>query len=408
MVAKLKRKCYFYNTEKEKEGGDTGRKGNRMKHIGIKKDIVARIRMMAPNEKLSSRNAMCIRYGAARSTIDNIISELVQEGLVYTIQGSGTFVSPNNQDVPAKTAGRANTWAILIPDMRTEIYPELYAGLDSYADEENIAIVVCNTNDDPVREYSYIQTLVAANVNGMIIVPALKGGNNIRGYQYLMNCNVPFVFWNRSFDYMPDVPQVCLNGYQGGRIAVNHFLEKGYRKIAYISSIRFRSSMDRFFGYCSALNDAGIDINYQHVRLEIDSASGKNGGAITSAALEMLSLPEPPDAFLCFTDEMAVSVAHAIKEKSLTVSDDVGLIGFESAVPISKHALDFELTYVSLNSYESGRRVAQILNQMMYDSHSQVSKVHVFNPILVVKDSCAGKRMNAAASEDRKRSVKHA
>ena len=362
-----------------------------MKRIGIKKAIEEKIRAMQPNERIASRNAMCMQYNVARSTIDSIMDELVREGVVYTIQGSGTFVSPNTQVDIESSVHQKRTWALLVPDIRSETYPEVYAGLESYTNENNIVLIISNTNDDPIKEYSYIQTLVASNVHGMIITPALKNGNDIKGYQYLKNNNIPFVFWNRSFDYMPDVPQICLNGYFGGYLAAKHLLEKGYQRIAYLAPLRFRSSMDRFFGYCSALNEAGLEINYQHVMLELDENSGKTeNDAIFHCADAMLSLSEPPDAFLCFSDWMAVIVARAIVENKKKISDDVGLIGFESAVSIAHQLLDFELTYVSLNSYMSGRLVAETLDKMAQKSKNETSKINVITPKLILKDSCKG------------------
>ena len=343
---------------------------------------------MKQDARIASRNAMCVHFEASRSTVDAVIADLMAEGKVYTVKGSGTFVSPKlPESYKVDSGGNIVTWAVLVPDVRYYVYPEMCKGISDFTRENGIALMICNTDDDPKREYSYLQKLVMAGVNGIIIVPALTDAKNVIGYQYLKERRIPFIFWNRSYDYMSDVPQVCINGYHGGRIAVEHLLEKGYRRIAYIAPIRFRSSMDRFFGYSSALEIAGIELDINITALELPKGRAEEA---KDCARAMLLSNDPPDAFLCFTDELAIFVEQAVRGLGLRVSDDVGLIGFESSSTPADDAMQKKLTYISINSYQSGRHAGYVLKELMNRQPEVKHRLSVFNPRLVLRESCLG------------------
>lgn len=354
----------------------------------VKEELLRYIETRKPNERILSRNAICSRWHIARSTADAIISELQREGIVYCVKGSGTFVSPKQEPETSANNSKNYRWAILAPDLTFSLYPKAFHGVANFAWTHNIDFIVCCTDDKADTEYALMQRTVLSGIDGLIIIPAMTTTENERNYRYLIKSGVPFVFWQRSVDYMSDIPQFLLNGYYGGYIATKHLISKGYRRVSYMAQKRFRSSMDRYMGYCAAISEAGLEVDPVLVKI------GINPGEERACIKDMLTQSTPADGFICFVDSLAVDVVHVAHECDLRISDDVGVIGFEGIISWLDAELDIRLTYVDISYEESGKMAAQILWKMMHNTKIQMNYSQVFPPKLVVRDSCKGKREN--------------
>lgn len=223
-----------------------------MKYQAIKKELLRVIEGMKPNERLWSREAMCRKYSASRSTIDKVVQDLQRGGFIYTVKGSGSYVAPMEGTAKLHESFTTRTWGIIMPDVDFQLAPELFLGINEYTRKHGIELLLLRSFDDQDTELRYIRMFIQYGVQGVIIVPCRAPLVNVRSYNLLRERDIPFVFWQRSMDAYPDAPQISLNGYYGGLIATTHLLDRGYERIAYIAPARFRSSMDRFYGYCSA------------------------------------------------------------------------------------------------------------------------------------------------------------
>jgi len=357
-----------------------------VKRKSVKEEILRYIDTLQPNERFPSRNFMCTKWHISRSTADTIVSELQREGVVYCVKGSGTFVSPR-QNLKEEHVGNSKEyhWAILIPDLSYSIYPKAFKGIIDFTRTHNIDFIICSTDDEADTEYAILQRTVTSGIDGLIIIPAITTTENVRNYQYLIKSGVPFVFWQRSVDYMLDIPQLLLNGYYGGYIATKHLLDSGYHRVAYMAHKRFRSSMDRYMGYCAAISEAGLGIDQSLVKIGIPPGSERD------CVRAMLSRPEPPDGFVCFVDNLAVDVVYVTHECGLRVSEDVGIIGFEGIISWLDATLDLRLSYVDISYEESGSAAAETLWKLMIDKKAPLPLTQVFSPKLVIRDSCCGK-----------------
>lgn len=353
----------------------------------VKDELRQYIELLEPNEKIPSRNFMCKKWNISRSTADAIILELQREGLVYCVKGSGTFTTPRKSKEDELVGdAKKQLWAILVPDMSFSLYPKAFLGIMKFARANNIDFMVRCTDDSSDTEYALIQHAVTTGVDGMIIIPALTTTENIRNYQFLIKAGIPFVFWQRSVDYMREIPQILLNGYYGGYIAAKHLLDKGYKRIAYLAMKKFRSSMDRYMGYCAAISEAGLEVDHALVKIGIEE--GEQINCIKS----MLHSLNPADGFICFKDDLAADVVYTAREFGLRISDDVGVIGFEGIISWLDDTLDIRLTYVDISYEESGEAAAQTLWNMAHGKAVHPEFPKVIPPKLIVRDSCKGKQ----------------
>jgi LacI family transcriptional regulator len=128
------------------------------------------------------------------------------------------------------------------------------------------------------------------------------------------------------FDARPlAVPVVAAENRLGARVAVNHLLELGHRRIAYIAgNPGTGQSTERERGYLDALQAAGIEPD---PALVVNGAFVQPGGY--AATERLLALPVPPTAIFAANDEMAFGAIDAINSRGLKVPHDISVIGFD-------------------------------------------------------------------------------
>jgi LacI family transcriptional regulator len=128
------------------------------------------------------------------------------------------------------------------------------------------------------------------------------------------------------FDARPlAVPVVAAENRLGARVAVNHLLELGHRRIAYIAgNPGTGQSAERERGYADALQAAGIAPD---PALVVNGAFVQPGGY--AATEQLLALAVPPTAIFAANDEMAFGAIDAINSRGLKVPHDISVIGFD-------------------------------------------------------------------------------
>ena len=113
----------------------------------------------------------------------------------------------------------------------------------------------------------------------------------------------------------------------GAAAAVRHLAELGRKRIAYIGAWGPEpANIDRRLGYESALGEFGLELREKYVML-----AGWSHARAYELTKKTLALPEPPDAFFCASDLMAIGAIKAIEEAGLRVPEDIAVAGFDDS-----------------------------------------------------------------------------
>jgi LacI family transcriptional regulator len=172
----------------------------------------------------------------------------------------------------------------------------------------------------------------------------------------LERADIPIVFVD-AHENTSGLPRVFGDDENGGRLATEHLLGLGHRRIGFIGDefanpFGFTSSRDRFAGYTRALTDAGLVPAAEEVAL---GAHGRYEARDLAAT--MLSQAHRPTAIFAASDTQALGVLAAAQDLGLHVPDDLSVIGYDDI-----EACDFVgLTTVRQHLFESGRQGAQLL-----------------------------------------------
>jgi len=123
----------------------------------------------------------------------------------------------------------------------------------------------------------------------------------------------------------PRTSYVASDNIGGAVTAVRHLASLGHTRIAFVGGWgREPVSMDRRLGYESVLAELGLQ-----QREDFILEGGWLHGQAREEALRALALPEPPDAFFCASDRMAIGVMLACEEAGLDIPGDIAIVGFD-------------------------------------------------------------------------------
>jgi LacI family transcriptional regulator len=186
-----------------------------------------------------------------------------------------------------------------------------------------------------------------------------------------------------------ELPIVVPENRAGARTAVQHLLELGHRRIAFIAgNPGTGQSGERELGYRDALLAAGIAID---PALIVNGAFVQPGGF--SATERLLALPSRPTAIFAANDEMAFGAIDAINSKGLKVPDDISVIGFDD-IPTANYIFPKLTTMHQPFEAIAARAVAELLE--LIEGRPLAPARIGFATELVVRDS-TGRRPGGPA-----------
>ena len=356
-------------------------------YLDAKEQIIKIISRMNPGDRIPARSELMKEIGVTRTTIDRAVSELIGEHCLYSLDGSGTYVR-GKAETPGKQI--VSSWGVLIRDIVSDTYPEILRGIEDFANQKNINIIICNTDSSIRKQQEYIKKLIASHVNGLIIIPPVAVNPELDSYYALRDNRIPFVFCNRYVEGI-EAPRIIANNFYGAFIGTRHLINLGHRKIAFLAPPTYSLVEQRLQGYLTAMADAALPVDQLGIIFE-EKAEYRDMGSV--GMRKLLSLSDRPTAVLCFNDAIAFGAYRAIIEQGLNVPGDIALVGYDDS-PICKF-LPIGLTTIKYPKYETGRRASELLLAISQgDPSVNRNQTEILNPELIIRDSCgAGKHQD--------------
>ncbi|MDQ2875531.1 MAG: LacI family transcriptional regulator, partial [Actinomycetota bacterium] len=252
--------------------------------------------------------------------------------------------------------GTPRTVAIVLPHLTRPSSVERLAGALAVLARYEYDTIVCNVSTPSQRDH-VLATLVARHrADGVIVVSLPLSPAQLAAFR---QAGLPLATVDVA---TRGVPHTVIDDVAGGRLATNHLLELGHRRIGFIgdrvqravsTALGFTASGKRLAGYRQALAAAGIAADNSLIRL-----GGPYGPASAQAlATELLDLPDPPSAIFAASDTQAMGVLAAADQSGASVPDQLSVIGFDD---IQSAAL-LGLSTVRQPLEDSGAQVAERL-----------------------------------------------
>ena len=278
--------------------------------------------------------------------------------------------------------------AVVIPDITNPFFAALFRGVEDAASPRGYNVLLCNTDGSPARQRSHLQSLHARRVDGVIMASSFLKDPTVR---WLRHQGVPYVLVNRFRDESHDA-FVGSDDLVGGRLATEHLVELGHRRIGHLAGkLTVSTGVMRRRGYLVALADRGIAAD---PRLVVESGYTEEGGA--RAAERLLALPDRPTGIFAVTDMTAVGAFGVARRMGLRIPEDVAIVGYND-IPLATRIVP-ALTTVHVPIHDFGAVAARLLLEQIETGAPSRQRV-VFNPQLVVRGSTVSGSDNPATAQ---------
>lgn len=190
-------------------------------------------------------------------------------------------------------------------------------------------------------EDAAIEKLLEQRVEGLLYAATFHRGVHVPESAH----EVPTVLIN-CFDADGKLPSIVPDERAGGRVAVEHLLLAGHRRIGVINlDPNIPAAVGRLDGARDALEGAGLELDPELVVSGYATADG--GYEAACEILDRYPKDQRPTALFCLNDRMAMGAYDAIKERGLTIPGDIAVIGFDNQELIAAY-LRPKLTTVAL------------------------------------------------------------
>lgn len=246
--------------------------------------------------------------------------------------------------------------------------------LEDVARSRRTAVLAASLDEGVEREQAMVHDLVTRRVDGLVIMPASQRQDYLVAE---LRTGTPAVFVDRPPRGV-DADSVIVDNLLGARLATEHLLDLGHRRIAGLFHLpQIPTAHDRIGGFSAAHTDRGLRPD---ARLLVEGITSTDEA--TEVVHRLLDLDDPPSAIFAGRNILASGAVRALAERGLRRS--VALVSFDD-FPMAD-LLDPGLTVVRQDVSRIGRTVAQMLFERI-DGESAPPRHVVIEPTLVVRGS---------------------
>jgi DNA-binding LacI/PurR family transcriptional regulator len=271
--------------------------------------------------------------------------------------------------VPNPTARRLSSGktldiAVIVPFFTRPSVTERLRGIESMLSESEYDLIIYNVETAERRDACMREISRKDRADGVIIISLSPRDSDL---PFLLNAEHPIVLVDANHDSLVGLNRVIVDDVAGGRLATQHLIDLGHRRIAYISDtldtpFNFTSSRDRLKGYQQTLQAAGIPVCPEY---HLQDEHGRYEAY--RMAMRLLRLPDPPTAIFSASDTQAMGVLQAARELDLAIPDDLSVIGYDD-IEVAEY---LGLTTIRQMLYESGQRGVELLLEILETPNKQ-------------------------------------
>jgi LacI family transcriptional regulator len=327
------------------------------------------------------------RAGVSVGTVSNVlnrpdtVSETTRQRVLDAIAALG-FV--RNESARHLRAGHSRTIGLVVLDIANPFFTDVARGVEEVANAEGLAVILCNSDDRPAKEAAHLDVLAEHAVQGVLITPTPELSPALAA---LRERGVPVVLVDRR---AADGNQcsVAVDDVLGGRLAADHLIERGHRRIAFVGGDPDLPQVrERLQGVREVISEEDA-----LTVLSLDTLTVAGG---REAGEQIIGMPATrrPTAAVCANDLLALGLLQEMVRHGVRVPEDLAIVGYDdidfaaaAAVPLSSVRKPRSLL---------GRRATELLLDEARNpdhAHEQL----LFEPQLVVRESSMVRRQEEA------------
>jgi LacI family transcriptional regulator len=335
------------------------------------------------------------RAGVSAGTISNVLNRperVAPETRERVMKAIRELSFVRHGSASTLRAGHSRTIGLSVIDISNPFFSEVAAGVEDAASELGYAVILGNSAGSPDKEARNILVLAEQRVRGVLITPLDEDPAPL---DRLRERGISVVLVDHPA-HRPDQCSVAVNDVAGGQLATAHLLDRGARRIGYVTGpMSIRQCLDRGHGAEQAVVAVGLD---PAVTLDVVEMPAMTARAGQQAAGTLLASGGLPEAIFCANDLLAVGLLRGLLQAGVSVPDDTALIGYDD--------IDFAAaSAVSLSSIrQPTQRLGRIATELLLDEcdnpDTHVHQQIMFQPELVIRESTASPATPASTVEE--------
>jgi LacI family transcriptional regulator len=315
------------------------------------------------------------RAGVSIGTVSNVLNrpELVASSTRQRVLDAITELGyVRNDSARQLRAGHSRQIALVVLDVTNPFFTDVVRGAEAAAEEHGVMVVVCNSGEDAGREHRHLDLLEEQRVRGVLITPVDESPNS--RLELLIQRGTPVVLVDRGSGRHSRC-SVAVDDLLGGRLAGEHLLEQGHRRITFVGGpASITQVRERHAGIAEAVA--------KHGNAELSVVGTPN---LTVAAGRAAAAEIDATAVFCANDLVALGVLQGLTQRGIRVPQDVAIVGYDdiefaaaAAVPLSS---------VRQPREQLGRTATALLLEEIEDDGRHEHRHVVFQPELIVRES---------------------
>ncbi|MBC5842099.1 LacI family DNA-binding transcriptional regulator [Flavobacterium sp. F-380] len=281
----------------------------------------------------------------------------------------------------ALKSGKSNNVGVIVPRINTNFFASVIRGIEEELQPNGYQVIICQTHEDEERQIENINTLLNAQVDGILMSISNVSKKNDSFIERIVQKNVPLIFFDRKKN-MEGVSSVTINDFKGAYLATQHLIDQGNKRIAFLSGDRsLEIYEDRYNGYVAALADNSIELIEDYI------ITIKSNVVVGREVVEqLLKLDHPPTAIFSTSDFAALGAIQKLKEFGVKIPEEFCVFGFGNE-PFTKF-MELSISTVDQSPLEMGRMAAKVfLEQINNSDNLKIEKKVVLMPELHIRKS---------------------
>jgi DNA-binding LacI/PurR family transcriptional regulator len=271
------------------------------------------------------------------------------------------------------STGRTLTIGVVVPYFTLPDFVKRLQGVQYALTESDYDLVLFNVETPAQRDKHFQDLSKHTRVDGLLIMSL---GVTEQDLEQFSQSNTPVVLID---SFHPRAHRIVVNHITGGKMATRHLVQLGHRKIAFVSDhlenpFKFSATIERYQGYRSALQEAGIPENqdfFQHGEFGREAARqmGEN----------LLALSDPPTAVFAATDTQAIGLLDAYRKAGKSVPEQFSIIGYHDI----RDAEYMNLTTIRQPLFETGVKAVELLLEVIESPIEQPQEIELELELIV-------------------------
>lgn len=258
---------------------------------------------------------------------------------------------------------------LVIPSIENPFFTQFSGAVERTADAYGYKVVLFNTDGEIEKEKNMLQMLSAMNADGIILTTSSEGVDSD-----IENCTIPVVVTDRLTAQKGADAYVHCDHYRGGRMAAEHLISNGCRRIVCMRGKQdISSARERYLGCKEVCNEHGIDLRV------VDCDYSFEAGI--QAAEQMIKKYPDMDGIVACNDIVAISAYKVLHQKGIEVPGQIQIIGYDN-IRLAE-LMTPELTTIAQPIEQIGKMAVELVVK----HEEKDEKEYILQPKLIIRET---------------------